>query len=47
MGAQAQKAHESAAAQTVLDEGRSDLREGETVIDRVDTKGIYEGAAVR
>ena len=37
----------SAAAQKVLDESRSDLREGEFVIDRVDTKGIYEGAAVR
>ena len=37
----------SAASETVIDEERSDLREGETVIDQVDTKGIYEGASVR
>ena len=37
----------SAASETVIDEDTSDLKEGETVIDQVDTKGIYEGAAVR
>jgi hypothetical protein len=31
----------------VIEEDTSDLKEGETVIDQVDTKGIYEGAAVR
>ncbi len=36
----------SAAAVKALDEAESDVREGEIVIDRVDTKGIYEGVKV-
>ncbi len=36
----------SAAAEKVIDENRSNVRVGETVIDSVDTKGIFEGAAV-
>ncbi len=35
------------ASLTVLDETASEVREGDTVIDQVDTKGIYEGVKVR
>ena len=37
----------SASSDTVLSEEDGEVREGDIVIDQADTKGIYEGAAVR
>ena len=41
------KAAYRSASLVVLDESSGEVREGDTVIDQADTKGIYEGVKVR